>query len=332
MNEDDYKFEVSIIVPVYNVEKFIRRCIESILSQTFRDFELILINDSSTDNSQQIIDEFSKKDKRIRSLRNDKNLGLGMTRNRGINEANGNYLMFIDSDDYVAKDYVESYYREISKDPVLDVVVGGYIKDVDGRLKRYPQKNCVWSVTTYPIACAKMFRKVFLSENELYFTHIRMGEDILFSLEAYCCGFNYKVLDYCGYFYFLNRSSITASAKKQRNQEAFIAEIYDKLMEKYELNKLSSDSYRIVEYTYLANMVNALVLYCKGASKKELREKSRFVLEDAKKRFPNYRNNPYIPLFAAKGQTFKIRFGVWSMMMAYRMKVDMLLLSFMSKV
>ena len=249
----------------------------------------------------------------MHTLSNDKYMGLGLTRNRGIEESR---------DDYVAKDYVESYYSEMIKDPSIDVVVGGYIKDREGKLKRHPQKDCVWSVITYPIACAKMFRKSFLTENSLYFTDIRMAEDVLFSLDAYCCGYNYKVLDYCGYCYYLNRDSITGNVKKQRNQEVFVSEIFDRLMEKHDLNKLPLNDYYIVEYAYLANMVNALMVYSRGANKKERANKLDYVWEDASRRFPDFCNNPYIHLFAPKGQTLKIRFGVWVMLRAYKLKLD----------
>ncbi len=318
--------KVSIIVPVYNVEKYLRRCLESLLCQSFDDYEILVINDSSPDNSQKIIDEYASKDSRIRSYKNFENLGLGLTRNRGTQEAKGSYIMFVDSDDYVAEDYIETYYNEMIIDDSIDVVVGGYYRDVNGKLSKHIQKDCVWSITTYTIACAKMFKKSFLELHDLYFTDIRMGEDVLFSMEAFCCGMNYRVMNYAGYYYYLNKDSITGTVKKNRNQERFVSDIYDRLMAKYDIRSLPKERYHVIEYTYLANMVNALVLYGKGASKEEMMEKRQYVWQDAQNRFPDFLKNPYIPLLAAKGQTLKIRIGVWGMITAYKMGIDRLIL------
>ena len=100
---------ISIIVPVYNVEKYLKKCLDSILSQTYKNFEVIIVNDGSPDNSQKIIDEYKKKDKRIIVLEKE-NGGLSSARNYGIEHANGKYISFVDADDYIEKDYVEKLY------------------------------------------------------------------------------------------------------------------------------------------------------------------------------------------------------------------------------
>ncbi len=101
---------ISIIVPVYNVEKYIRKCIDSILNQTYINLEIILIDDGSLDNSGKICDEYAKNDKRIIVI-HKKNGGLSEARNTGLDIAKGKYVCFIDSDDYVEKDYVEFLYK-----------------------------------------------------------------------------------------------------------------------------------------------------------------------------------------------------------------------------
>ena len=96
----------SIVVPVYNVEKYINKALDSILNQTYNNFEVIIVNDGSTDNSQKIIDKYTKLDKRFKSYKKE-NGGLSSTRNFGIKYTTGDYLLFIDSDDYIEKDYLE---------------------------------------------------------------------------------------------------------------------------------------------------------------------------------------------------------------------------------
>lgn len=106
--------EISIIVPVYNVEKYVRKCIESILNQTFSDFELILVDDGSTDNSGKICDEYKLKDNRVIVIHKE-NGGLSSARNVGIDNANGKFLGFVDGDDYIEKDMYETLYKDIKE-------------------------------------------------------------------------------------------------------------------------------------------------------------------------------------------------------------------------
>lgn len=100
---------ISVLVPVYNSEKYIKRCIESILKQTYKNFEIIIIDDGSTDNSKKICTDYLKKDQRVKLIKQN-NRGIAYTRNRLINEAIGKYITFIDSDDYVNPKYLETLY------------------------------------------------------------------------------------------------------------------------------------------------------------------------------------------------------------------------------
>lgn len=109
--------EISIIVPVYNVEKYLKKCVDSILNQTFRDFELILVDDGSPDNSGAICDQYAKEDTRVRVIHKE-NGGLSSARNAGIEDAKGKYLGFVDSDDYIAEDMYELLYNNIIKEDV----------------------------------------------------------------------------------------------------------------------------------------------------------------------------------------------------------------------
>ncbi len=115
------EIKISIIVPIFNTERFIVKCIRSILNQTLVDFELILVNDGSTDKSGEICDEFAKKDQRIRVI-HKRNGGVSSARNVGLNIARGKYIGFVDSDDYVKKDMYEILYNAITLN-VADIVV-----------------------------------------------------------------------------------------------------------------------------------------------------------------------------------------------------------------
>ena len=102
---------ISVIVPVYNVEDYLHVCLNSILNQTFQDFEIICIDDESTDSSSEILEYFASKDSRIKILRNEGNIGLGPSRNRGIDAAKGKYIIFLDSDDWYSFDTLETFFN-----------------------------------------------------------------------------------------------------------------------------------------------------------------------------------------------------------------------------
>ncbi|NTJ52570.1 glycosyltransferase [Enterococcus faecium] len=117
--------EISIIVPVYKVEPYLRKCVDSILAQTFTDFEVILVDDGSPDNSGKICDEYASKDSRVRVI-HKKNGGLSSARNAGIDVARGKYLGFVDSDDYIEKDMYELLYDNIVKEQADLSICGIY--------------------------------------------------------------------------------------------------------------------------------------------------------------------------------------------------------------
>ena len=103
---------ISVILPIYKVEKYLKKCIESILTQTYKNLDIILVDDGSPDKCGEIIEEFRKKDKRIRTIHQN-NGGLSAARNNGIKIANGKYIVCIDSDDWIEKDMIEVLYKNI---------------------------------------------------------------------------------------------------------------------------------------------------------------------------------------------------------------------------
>lgn len=108
----------SVLIPIYNVEKYLEDCLNSVINQTFEDFEVICVEDGSTDASPKILEEFAKKDKRIKVIKHDGNKGLLAGRVTGVNNANGDYFVFLDSDDSIKPNTLEIFDREITKNPV----------------------------------------------------------------------------------------------------------------------------------------------------------------------------------------------------------------------
>ena len=197
--------KVSVIVPVYNVEDYLIECLTSIINQTLKEIEIICIDDCSTDSSYNILEEYAKKDDRIRIIPHKENKGLGPARNTGIKEAKGEYISFIDSDDYISKDYLENLYNTAKKyntDVVnninikkkLDNKLYLYEININNYLSRFQKlfkKNHFEGISNanikdekentknYPFVVAwnKLYRKTFLLDNDLFFMDIKKGSE-----------------------------------------------------------------------------------------------------------------------------------------------------------
>lgn len=323
---------ISIVVPVYNVEQYLRRCIDSILGQSFQDFELICVNDCSPDGSQKILEEYEGKyPEKVRVLVNETNRGLGKTRERGIRHSRGEYITFIDSDDYIREDFLETYEKKM-REKNTDIIIGGYTKNINGKLTEHLVAESVWSVVTYPIACAKLYKKSFLIENDLHFSEIKCGEDIYFSMSIFYYGASYHVIDYTGYYYYFNEKSITSSLNYEKNHEVFVAEIFREFLEKHDMASLSRENQAIIEYSYIANMINALITYGHGSGIQRMKKKYAFWMADMKEKFPMYQKNPYVGICRPSGQTRKIRIGVGVIMGLQRLHLDKILLYLISMI
>jgi glycosyltransferase involved in cell wall biosynthesis len=129
------KICVSIIVPVYNVEQYLSQCIESILMQTFTNFECILIDDCSEDKSLIICNEYAEKDNRIKVIHNEKNIGASLTRKKGLLAANGDYIQYIDSDDWIEKDMIDVMYTKAVSDNCDMVICDCYYNKDNSEIK-----------------------------------------------------------------------------------------------------------------------------------------------------------------------------------------------------
>lgn len=300
----------SIIIPVYNASDYLRRCLDSAIHQSINEVEIICVNDNSTDNSLEILTQYaSDYPERVFVLTNSVNIGGGRSREKAIKIARSPFITFLDSDDYLAPDFVETYLHAMQDDNV-DVVIGGFFKDYDGRIVKVPATKGPWGLTTYSISCAKMYRKDFLTKNHIQYSPIKCGEDIYFGLDLFYHGASYKTIDYIGYYYYFNTQSITNSMTPEQAMEQNVSNIFAQFISSHQLETLSEADQDVIEYTYLANMVNALVVYNHGCGIRSMREKVGFFLVDLNKQFPNFKYNRYIGLTKPRDQSKKIRLAV----------------------
>lgn len=207
---------ISIIVPVYNVEAYLAKCVESLIHQTYRSLQIILVNDGSTDNSLIIAEQLAAKDSRI-ELYSQPNQGLSAARNTGMQYAIGEYISFIDSDDYIALDFYESLINAIGD---YDFIQFGY-KRVTTNGKVICQK-LPHHIYQFHSACMRIYRKDFLAKNNLQFMVGKIYEDVLFSIDLWRARPTYQIIPYTGYYYSIRSASTTATRNRNAEKELFI--------------------------------------------------------------------------------------------------------------
>ena len=211
---------ISIIVPIYNSEKYLNKCIDSLINQTKKNIEIILVNDGSTDNSEEIIKEY--KDKRIKYYKN-KNQGIGKTRNFGIEQATGSYIMFVDSDDYIEKNACEKMYNKAVNEN-LDVVLCDFYKEYDnGNIEEIHTNSFNNSslkenpniITDYLCPWAKIYDRKLIIDNNIKFVENLKYEDAPFVIKALCTAKKIGKIDECLNYYLIHDNSETTVRDKK---------------------------------------------------------------------------------------------------------------------
>ncbi len=201
--------KVSVIVPVYNTEKYLSRCIDSILAQTFTDFELILVNDGSVDSSGKICDEYAAKDNRIVVIHKG-NGGVSSARNKGIEIAKGKWITFVDSDDYIAETYLSDFPKNDDNDMEICGIVSfngqsfvskqHEVKYSDKDLALFYENLYSYRANTSP--CAKIIKREIITQNHIYFDiNMRLAEDTLFILKLLIFINDIQIIPNANYYY-----------------------------------------------------------------------------------------------------------------------------------
>lgn len=251
---------ISIIVPVYKVEKYLSRCLESIVNQTYKNLEIILIDDGSPDNSGKICDEYAEKDSRIKVIHKE-NSGVSSTRNLGLKKATGDYISFIDSDDWIEFDMYEKMIEVINKENV-DLVKCSYIYEYDESSKKienlYSESKCIdlknnkksyidfiFEGNTLPAMWTFLIKRERIDEISLKFDeNLIVGEDLIFVLNLIChCNSIYILNEHLYHYFIHEQSAMNSKEKMVRNARNFLS-LYTKMEQLFEKSNIYDEEYK----------------------------------------------------------------------------------------
>lgn len=292
--------KTSVIVPVYNVKDYLAKCVASILGQTERDFELLLIDDGSTDGSGALCDSLAETDSRVQVIHQE-NQGLGGARDTGIDNARGEWLMFVDSDDWIEPDVLEKALVSAEREDADIAVFPFRSVDETGReLRRFSEnieKEIGFSpegrkdfLLISPSAWNKLFRASLFAKTGARFPHRVWYEDIRTTPKLLTAARRVVFLKDVGYNYLQRTGSITKNANIDRNRE--ILEAFDDLLSWFK-DRGKFDAYReeleflTLYHAYLAASVRVIRI---DKNHPILKEFSEYL----EKNFPNYRKNSYL--------------------------------------
>ena len=231
---------ISVIIPFYNSEKHLKKCVDSVTSQTYSDLEIILVNDGSTDSSRKIAERLASRDPRIRII-DIENSGVSVARNTGLSQATGSFVMFADSDDMINVNIIQRMMK-VMKETKADMVTC-QIDCTDTLTERLISKKIVYDIYSkheylrlfFKIGCnaqvhypvAKLYRRELLPE-DLYPAGIRIGEDVVGTYKAISQTEKIASLRDVGYYYYENPDSVTGSFS---DKDFDLLDVWDRMVE-----------------------------------------------------------------------------------------------------
>ncbi|MCQ6275296.1 glycosyltransferase [Bacillus sp. V3B] len=281
---------ISVIVPIYNVERWLTSCIENILNQPFNNIELILVNDGSTDNCRAICEQYAQKDKKIKVVHKE-NGGLSSARNAGIEMATGKYIVFIDPDDQITEDYFISLFA-MAEENNCDAIVSGY-KTVPNNNNIIPgyQLNKVMEGKAFVLSSSNIhsnndlcfvwryiYKLSIIKENNIRFNEkVFIGEDVIFNLEFLLESKRVYAISKTLYFYTVNNpDSLMRVPYKPKLESSLILQykIRKQLSKKFDLLRYSHYSKDLANY-YINNIYRMIINNLKNSQSKNINDELR---------------------------------------------------------
>lgn len=293
--------QISVIVPVYNVEKYVGNCIRSILAQTFRDFELIVVNDGTKDGSMQVVDDLAKEYPNTIKIIHQENAGLSAARNTGLKYASGKYIIFVDSDDTIAPEMFQMLY-ERAETYHSDLVMCAFesVNEKGERLSAiyetmleadsaFTVKENRAVLLCQNAAWNKLYRRDLIEKYHLLFTPGVWYEDFRFTKKYLLYAQNIVYCDQLLYRYLIREGSIMTSMASKRNME--IVEAFEDVISYYSERNIYEEykdeiTFLAIQHIYIASLTRLV--------RAKQVKMAQAIEQKFLKLFPDYQKNPYI--------------------------------------
>lgn len=321
---------ISVVVPIYRTQKYLEQCVDSVLSQEYAAWELILVDDGSPDECGQIADRYALSEgpegQTILVIHKE-NGGLSSARNAGLQAASGQYIMFLDSDDFLEKDFLKKTI-EAARAASLDMVVtptrnvtadGEFSEDLN--FKEYKREfDGREHLIRYNVT-PRIYRTDFLRSCTLTFSEGELMEDVVFCLAANLLTDKWTLLDYHGYCYRLNPEGITGGFKKTGIPDNRIP--YRGLRESIRLVRRlkGREDNRILEYCVVRILVTIIFVFCRKSDTATVKHMCSYTYRLLDEFFPDFVHNPYFSVFGEPNVPRFQSLAVWLFKILYRLKL-----------
>lgn len=317
---------VSIVVPVYNAEDHVTLCLNSILNQTYKNIEVIIVNDGSTDNSKKIVTSFQKKYKNIIRVINKSNSGVADTRNIGVKYASGEYITFCDNDDYMDNNLIETYVNNIGNN---DILVGGYVREkYSGKIIFIRKlKEGIISPYIQMASWGKLYNLSFIKKNNIKFLKNAIADDFYFNIFAYNLTNRIKIIDNIGYHWMFNDKSLSNTDSKKLNRTEDLIETLDNIDD-----TLNIKNYELIIYFYLRTIIYYLLFSCKNVDSLKIDSCFDKLFSWLYKKDCKYTKNKYLSIFNNEGEIFSVKLIIKLFMFLKKIGVIKFFLKIYSKV
>jgi glycosyltransferase involved in cell wall biosynthesis len=291
---------VSVIIPAYNSEKYIEKCLDSVINQTYKNIEIIIVNDCSPDNVEEIITKYKQKDSRIIYLKNKVNMGVGPTRNKGIDNAKGKYLYFLDSDDYILPNCIEELYNAINEEDSFSCTTIGY-KNIDGKITTFSRSKEELMLLEYPSVCIRLFNKDIIDSADIRFSNLRIGEDLEFVFKLLMYNDKVSFIEIPLFTYVIhNDSSIRTYNKTQID----VLKVLDNIEEYAKKINCYDKFYEIIEYVNVSHILVGAIKRIKSFDNYD-KEDIQKCIDSVINKYPNWKKNKYVIKYLKDNEQLK---------------------------
>lgn len=297
--------KVSIIVPIYNVLEYLERCINSLFQQKYKNIEIILVDDCSTDGSRELAQKLAKKDSRCIFIQREKNGGLSAARNTGMKVASGEWLAFVDSDDWVTEDYISAMYDVAKKDDADIVMSSIYYYYENGSYKEVSPFADLTTKSSQrekialcrPYAVTRLFRKTFIKNSMLEFpTNVWRAAEQGFIIPLLTKTEKISILHKPMYYYFQRKNS-----NSNKNHQNIDITFYPKSIEN--VIKNSEKGYEIeLEYRSICDLMYGMIMIMLRSKKSN--DEILEVISSFNKKYPHWKKNIYLKKLAKGKRIF----------------------------